>query len=86
MDASGRLVIPREVRREAGIEPGVPLRIRSREGVIEIEPESQPVTLERRGRLLVASPVAAVPPLRQATVEQTRARLRGGAAARARRR
>jgi bifunctional DNA-binding transcriptional regulator/antitoxin component of YhaV-PrlF toxin-antitoxin module len=86
MDASGRLVIPREVRREAGIEPGVPLRIRSREGVIEIEPESQPVTLERRGRLLVASPVAAVAPLRQATVEQTRARLRGGAVARARRR
>lgn len=38
MDSAGRLVIPREVRRKAGMQPGVPLQIRCREGVIEIEP------------------------------------------------
>jgi bifunctional DNA-binding transcriptional regulator/antitoxin component of YhaV-PrlF toxin-antitoxin module len=86
MDASGRLVIPRDVRREAGLEPGVPLRIRSREGVIEIEPEPLPVTLVRRGRLLVASPSTKVPRLRAATVERTRDSVRGADAARKRRR
>lgn len=86
MDASGRLVIPRDVRREAGLEPGVPLRIRSREGVIEIEPEPLPVTLTRRGRLLVASPTAPVPPLRAAVVDRARDTMRGGEAARKRRR
>lgn len=76
MDAAGRLVIPREVRREAGLEPGVPLRIRWREGVVEIEPEPTPVTFARQGRLLVASPVAPGPPLRAATVDRARASLR----------
>ena len=37
MDAAGRLVIPREIRREAALEPGVPLDVRWRDGVIEIE-------------------------------------------------
>ena len=77
MDSSGRLVIPREVRREAGLEPGVPLRIRSREGIVEIEPEPLPVTLGRRGRLLVASPTKRTPGLRATDVERTRDRVRG---------
>lgn len=86
MDASGRLVIPLEVRREAGLEPGAPLRIEFREGVIEIEPEPLTVTLEKRGRLLVASPATKGARLRAATVEQTRQSLRGREAARKRRR
>jgi AbrB family looped-hinge helix DNA binding protein len=56
MDAAGRLVIPREIRREASLEPGVPLEVRWRDGVIEIEPQPLPVTLHRKGRLLVATP------------------------------
>jgi AbrB family looped-hinge helix DNA binding protein len=76
MDPSGRLVIPSEIRREAGLEPGVPLTVRWREGVIEIEPQPLTVTLARKGRLLVASPAAAVRPLQSTTVEQTRAALR----------
>ena len=76
MDASGRLVIPREIRREAGLEPGVPLDVRWREGVIEIEPQPLAVTMTRKGRLLVASPVRGVPALRTSTVERTRAGLR----------
>ena len=72
MDAAGRLVIPREIRREAALEPGVPLEVRWRDGVIEIEPQPLAVTLTRKGRLLVAAPAASVPPLRTSTVERTR--------------
>ena len=72
MDASGRLVIPSEIRREAALEPGTPLDVRWRDGVIEIEPQPLAVTLEKKGRLLVASPAAKVATLRTATVERTR--------------
>jgi AbrB family looped-hinge helix DNA binding protein len=72
IDAAGRLVIPSVIRREAALEPGTPLEIRVRDGIIEIEPQPIPVKLRRKGRLLVANPAAKVPPLRARTVEQTR--------------
>jgi AbrB family looped-hinge helix DNA binding protein len=72
MDSAGRLVIPKEIRREAALEPGIPLDVRLRDGVIEIEPQALPVKLERKGRLLVARAGARVSPLRSATVERTR--------------
>jgi len=72
IDSAGRLVIPSEIRREAALEPGMPLEVRVRDGIIEIEPQPLAVTLRRRGRLLVAAPAAKVPALRTATVERTR--------------
>ena len=75
MDSAGRLVIPSEIRREAGLEPGVPLDVRWQDGVIEIEPQPLAVTLRRKGRLLVASPKARVPALRTDEVERVRGRL-----------
>jgi AbrB family looped-hinge helix DNA binding protein len=72
MDAAGRLVIPREIRREAALEPGTPLDVRWRDGIIEIEPQPLSVTLERKGHLLVASPAGKAARLRTATVERTR--------------
>lgn len=72
MDSAGRLVIPSEIRREAALEPGTPLDVRCRDGVIEIEPQPLAVTLERKGRLLIASPVKKVARLRASTVERTR--------------
>jgi len=75
MDSAGRLVIPKEIRREAALEPGVPLDVRWRDGVIEIEPRALPVTIERKGRLLVARAGAKTPALRSATVERTRGAL-----------
>jgi AbrB family looped-hinge helix DNA binding protein len=72
MDAAGRLVIPSAIRREAALEPGVPLDVRWRDGVIEIEPQPLAITIERRGRLLVASPQSRVSRLRASTVERTR--------------
>ena len=75
MDAAGRIVIPREIRREAGLLPDMPLDLRWRDGVIEIEPQPLPVTLVRRGRLLVARPRARVERLRASAVERTRRRV-----------
>ena len=72
IDQAGRLVIPSEIRREAALEPGTPLDVRCRDGVIEIEPQVLSVTLERKGRLLVAKPAGPVSALRSATVERTR--------------
>lgn len=76
IDTAGRLVIPKTIRREAGLEPGTSLEVRWRDGRIEIEPEPLPVTLRRKGRLLVAVPKRPVPVLRAETVEQTRRSLR----------
>jgi AbrB family looped-hinge helix DNA binding protein len=55
IDAAGRLVIPKEIRRQAGLKPGMELEVRLEDGHIEIEPASLPVRLVRKGRFLVAS-------------------------------
>jgi AbrB family looped-hinge helix DNA binding protein len=78
MDSAGRIVIPSEIRREAGLQPDTPLDVRWRDGVIEIEPQPLAVTLERRGRLLVARPADTVEPLRVEAVERTRRRIHEG--------
>jgi AbrB family looped-hinge helix DNA binding protein len=75
MDRAGRLVIPKEIRREARLAPGVPLEVRWRGGRIEIEPAPAAVRLERKGRLVVAVPKKKLPKLTGETVEQTRTRL-----------
>ena len=76
MDKAGRLVIPRGIRREAGFEPGMPLEIRHVNGRVEIEPQSLKVKLERRGHLVVAVPVAPVPPMSNEIVERTKQKMR----------
>ena len=76
IDSAGRLVIPAEIRRQAGIKPGMALEVRTREGRIEIEPAPLKVKLERRGRLMVAVPRESVSPLDAETVEETRRKLR----------
>ena len=75
IDAAGRLVIPKEVRRQAGLEPGMRLEVRLHDGCIEIEPARLDVTLQRRGRFIVAVPTTPVPPLTVETVESTRRRV-----------
>jgi AbrB family looped-hinge helix DNA binding protein len=76
MDSAGRLVIPKDIRTEAGIRPGMPLEVRVREGRIEIEPAPLSVRLQKRGRFLVAVPEESVPALTSETVEQTRDKLK----------
>jgi len=72
MDTAGRLVIPRDIRRRAGLQPGAPLDVRWHDGRIEIEPALVPVTLVRRGRFVVAVPQGEGPTLSDGEVEDTR--------------
>jgi AbrB family looped-hinge helix DNA binding protein len=75
IDAAGRIVIPKNVRDEAGIKPGMPLRVTCWGGRVEIEPEPVPIEIVARGRLKVAVAQGDVPPLGAALVEATRQRL-----------
>jgi len=76
IDPAGRLVIPKQIRQEAGLRPGMPLDVRWRAGRIEIEPAPLPVKLVRKGWLLVAVPEKSVATLGTDTVERTRKTLR----------
>jgi len=76
IDGAGRLVIPRELRRAAGLEPGMALELRVEDGAVVIEPAATPVRIERRGSFVVARPLVEIPPLTNETVERTRGRLR----------
>ena len=76
IDGVGRLVVPREVRRKAGLEAGMRLLVRYRNGRIEIEPAPLAVKTIRRGRLTAAVPQRSVPALTGKTVERTRRRIR----------
>jgi AbrB family looped-hinge helix DNA binding protein len=76
IDNAGRLVIPKDIRRESGIKPGMPLEVRWENGAIAITPAPLPVRLERKGRLLVAVPTKDTQRLSADTVERTRKILR----------
>jgi AbrB family looped-hinge helix DNA binding protein len=76
IDRAGRLVIPREIRRQAGLEPGMTLDVRRTDGRIEIEPAPLDVTLVKKGRFLVAEAQGSVDPLTNDMVEETRRALR----------
>lgn len=75
IDTAGRLVIPKELRQEAGLQPGTELEIRWRQGLIEIEPTPLSVKLKKRGRFLVAMPNQPIEQLPKETVERTRRQL-----------
>ncbi len=80
IDSAGRLVIPKNIRQEAGLKAGAELEIRLRDGNIEIEPAPLRVKLIRKGRLTVAVPFERIPPLTAEQVEQTRREIRAGRA------
>ena len=72
IDDAGRLIIPKEIRAQAGLTPGAALDIRWRDGRIEIEPAPLPIEFVRKGRLLIATPKRDVEPLTTDQVEATR--------------
>lgn len=78
IDRVGRMVIPKEIRDEAGIEAGTPLQVTCREGQIIIEPQRRPIRIEKRGKLQVAVPVERGEPLTRIAVRDAQARTRGG--------
>lgn len=76
IDSAGRLVIPKDARRQAGLQPGMPLEIRVRDGRIEIEPAPVAIKLAKRGRFHVAVSTHAAGVLTDEVVERTRHSIR----------
>jgi AbrB family looped-hinge helix DNA binding protein len=72
MDRAGRLVIPKALRDQLGIEAGQPLQARVADGRLEIEPAPLEVTLREVDGILVIVPVEPLPPL---TRDEVRAAL-----------
>jgi len=76
IDSAGRVVIPKPLRDRLGLEQGKVVEIRERDGRIEIEPATVPMSLARRAGGPVAVPVEELPPLTdeivRATTERTR--------------
>jgi AbrB family looped-hinge helix DNA binding protein len=54
IDRAGRVVIPKAIRAEAGLMPGMRLEIGCRDGRVTIEPAAEEVELVTRGRVRVA--------------------------------
>ena len=76
IDSTGRLVLPQTVRNEAGIQPGMALRISVQDGRIEIEPVAREVRIVQKGPLRIAVPVEEGPSLTEETVERVRREIR----------
>jgi len=76
IDRAGRIVIPRAMREAAGLRPGMPLEVRRRGNLIEIEPVPLAVDLVQEGNLLVIVPREDLLPLTAEEVERTRESLR----------
>ena len=69
VDEAGRIVVPPEVREQVQLEPGATLEVRVRDGTLELEPESVPHKLVKKGRFTVLVPIRPVPPLPANIVE-----------------
>lgn len=76
IDSAGRLVLPKTVRDEAGILPGMTLKITVQDGRVEIEPVPHEVRIVQRGPLRIAVPVEDGPSLTAETVERVRREIR----------
>lgn len=76
IDAAGRLVIPKKLRDEAGIQPGMELEVSCRDGRIQIEPAEEPIHLEYVDGFLVAVADGPMPVLTRKMVAGTLRELR----------
>lgn len=71
IDKAGRLVVPKSVRKAAQLEPGTEVEVRVVAGRVELEAVPMDVSLEHRGKLLVAVPRRARKKLTKSEVEAT---------------
>ena len=77
IDGSGHLVIPKRVREAAGLEPGVALEVRYRDGRVEIEPAPLEIeVVQALDGLPVAATHRPVPTLEADTVREVLDRVR----------
>jgi len=76
IDAAGRVVIPKAVRDDAGLEPGTELEIQFRDGRIEIESAIVPMRVVGRGADTVIEAEGEMPVLTAELVRNTLERSR----------
>jgi AbrB family looped-hinge helix DNA binding protein len=69
IDAAGRVVIPKALRDQLGLNGGQEIEVSFRDGHLEIEPVSPTLRLVRRGSIVVAEADSPMPTL---TTEQVR--------------
>ena len=76
IDAAGRLVVPKRIREQAGLSPGMILEICCRDGTVELKPAPRPVQIVQKGKIHLAVPEEESEPLTEETVRQTREAIR----------
>ncbi|HEY7787228.1 MAG TPA: AbrB/MazE/SpoVT family DNA-binding domain-containing protein [Casimicrobiaceae bacterium] len=76
IDATGRIVVPKSLRKDLGLEPGQVLDIRAGDGRLEIEVAATPMQLKKRGKGIVAVPDTELPALTAELVRETLERVR----------
>jgi len=76
IDAAGRIVVPKSLREALDIKPGQTLEIRAGDGRLEIEVAATPMTLQKRGKDVVAVPDVGLPTLTADAVRGTLERIR----------
>jgi len=72
IDAAGRVVIPKEIRRKAGLKAGTELEVCFAEEHVELEAVQPTINLVRKGHLLVAVGEGDEEPLTNDLVNQIR--------------
>ena len=76
IDSAGRIVVPKALRDALDLKPGQALEIRAGDGRLEIDIAATPLELKKRGKGVVAVPVADLPKLTADTVRETLERIR----------
>jgi len=76
IDAAGRIVVPKALRQVLDLKPGQALEIRAGDGRLEIEIAATPMTLQKRGKGVVAVPETELPTLTATEVRDALERIR----------
>ena len=76
IDAAGRIVVPKALRRALGLKPGQELDIRMGDGRLEIEIVPNPTRLKKRGKGVIAMRGDELPVLTAEQVRETLERVR----------
>ncbi len=76
LDDSGHLLLPEAIREAAGLNPGMVLEIRYRNGRVEIEPPAPKMRIVEKRGVYVATPEEPLKPLTAEMVRETQETLR----------
>jgi AbrB family looped-hinge helix DNA binding protein len=76
IDSAGRIVVPKSLREALNLKPGQALEIRVGDGRLEIDIAATPMTLQKRGKDVVAIPSIELPKLTANEVRETLERIR----------